>query len=519
MAQRSGDNSQGKSDIRHENDDSRMPKRLNLDRRIMVASNRGPFSYFEDDTGQLAVKRDFNLADEALDGLNLTWISGAVSSADRKAVQTLSSEQGLLESDQIPDAHEVHLVAPPRRVHHKFYNVICNPLLWFLFHRSWSPTFTPTIGAQEHDAWDNGFRAVNTMFADAISQNASEKPFVLVSQDYQLISVPGMVRESHPDSIIQHSLDTPWPWPSDLEILPAAWRVQILESMLSANELWLPSKRDINAFIACLNEFLQDAIEVTDSSTVPYKVVSFKGRKLLVGVSRPAVRLQQFKSLIATSRPQRFVNDLADESIRHTFVTVDRSEPHRNIVRSINAFGELLKQNPELASDVRYLLFLTPGPSHISAYKRLSNEVRRAARRVNEKTGVNQPVRVSEESNFYRAVAALSVYDTLVSVPVVDGIGRAALDGAVLNSSDGGMILSNSSVTADWFGDSATLVDFADVGAITEAMAAAASESAESRQRRSKALTATVGAMTAGQLEFQIIAGKTLIARMTNHDA
>ena len=64
MAQQSGDKSQQASDSRLENDDSRMPARLNLDSRIIVASNRGPFSYFEDDAGELAVKRDFNSGGE-----------------------------------------------------------------------------------------------------------------------------------------------------------------------------------------------------------------------------------------------------------------------------------------------------------------------------------------------------------------------------------------------------------------------------------------------------------------------
>lgn len=513
MAPQSGDKTQDTSDHQLEDDDQRMPKWLNLDRRIIVASNRGPFSYFEDDAGELAVKQDFNSGGEAVGLAPAIWISGAVSSADRKAAQTLSSEDGLL----FPNDQELHLVAPPRRVHHKFYNVICNPLLWFLLHRSWSPTFTPTIGDQEHDAWETGYRTVNKMFADAISQNATEKPFVLVSQDYQLMLVPGMVRERHHDSVIKHSLDTPWPWPSDFQILPSAWRVEILESLLSGNELWFPSSRDINAFIACASEFLQDELEVTDPGTAPFKLFVYKGHKTLVGVARAAARSGDFKSIKGTSRTQRFMSDMTDKSIRHTFVTVDRSEPHKNIVRSINAFGELLKQNSGMANEVRYLLFLTPGPSHISAYKRLSEEIRRAARRVNEKADSNQPVRVFEENNFNRAIAALSMYDTLVSVPVVDGIGRAALDGALLNSSGGGMILSNSNVASDYFGDSVTSVDFADVSAITEAMAAALNESTDSKQLRSDAITHTVGTTAVGQLAFQIVNSDLLIGRTKNH--
>jgi trehalose-6-phosphate synthase len=79
------------------------------------------------------------------------------------------------------------------------------------------------------------------------------------------------------------------------------------------------------------------------------------------------------------------------------------------------------------------------------------------------------------------------------------------------------MILSNSNVASDYFGDSVTSVDFADVSAITEAMAAALNESADSKQLRSDAITHTVGTTAVGQLAFQIVNSDLLIGRTKNH--
>lgn len=146
--------------------------------------------------------------------------------------------------------------------------------------------------------------------------------------------------------------------------------------------------------------------------------ISIRVRRVNLVVSPPYTRSDQFKSVKDFEATKRIVGDLKSECFDHIFVTVDRAEPHKNLVRSINGFGELLRREPELAPRVRYHLFLNPGPAHISTYKRLSDEIWRAARRVNDKAGDYQPVRVIEESNFYRAVAALCVYDTLVSVPV-----------------------------------------------------------------------------------------------------
>ena len=402
MAQQSGDTSQQAAGVQADGLRLAISDRRLLDRRIVVAGNRGPLRFTEDDSGQLSARRDAGHAAESLDQFNdhpVTWVSGAVSTADRKAMETLSSDGGPLQNDVLPASWEVRLVSPPRRVHHKFYNVICNPLLWFLLHRSWSPTFTPMIGSQEHDAWENGYRRVNEMFADEISRSVGDDPFVLINRDYQLMLVPGIVRKQRPDAVIRHSFETPWPWPSDLEILPHDWRNQLLESLLSADEISFPSRRDISAFLACVREFLGERAEIgaTDENS---SSVSYNGSHTLLEISAPAVRPSQFESVKYMDPVQRFTDELTDDSYRHTFVTVDRAEPHKNLIRSINAFGELLKANPEMSEDVRYLLFLTTGPAHVSAYKRLSEEVRRAARRVNEKAGGHQPVRVVMEITF-----------------------------------------------------------------------------------------------------------------------
>ena len=216
MAHQSGDTSSTVPDSRQVQHDksivAELAQRLVTDRKLLVATNRGPLYFTEDRASELTAKRDNSRASESFDplsGVPVTWISGAVSSADRKAMERLSTDGGSVRSDVIPAGWEVRFVTPPRRVHHKFYNVICNPLLWFLLHRSWSPTFTPTIGVQEHDAWNRGYRVVNRIFADEVAVAASDDSIALISRDYHLMLVPGMVRESHLNAAIHHSFETP----------------------------------------------------------------------------------------------------------------------------------------------------------------------------------------------------------------------------------------------------------------------------------------------------------------------
>jgi hypothetical protein len=93
MAHQSGDTSSTAPDSRrYQYDQSNvgeLAQRLVTGRKLLVASNRGPLYFTEDRTSELTAKRDNSRASESFDplsGVPVTWISGAVGAADRKAM-------------------------------------------------------------------------------------------------------------------------------------------------------------------------------------------------------------------------------------------------------------------------------------------------------------------------------------------------------------------------------------------------------------------------------------------------
>ena len=50
-------------------------------------------------------------------------------------------------------------------VHHGFYGVIANPLLWFIQHNLWDQALAPDLDVPVTDAWQHGYVAVNQRFA------------------------------------------------------------------------------------------------------------------------------------------------------------------------------------------------------------------------------------------------------------------------------------------------------------------------------------------------------------------
>ena len=52
---------------------------------------------------------------------------------------------------------------PTPEAYHKYYNVISNPLLWFLQHYLWDTSRAPDIDEETWDAWENGYVTVNQL--------------------------------------------------------------------------------------------------------------------------------------------------------------------------------------------------------------------------------------------------------------------------------------------------------------------------------------------------------------------
>ena len=57
--------------------------------------------------------------------------------------------------------YRVLLVDSDADAYDRFYNVIANPILWFIQHYLWDLSNAPDIRQEELDAWDFGYQAVN----------------------------------------------------------------------------------------------------------------------------------------------------------------------------------------------------------------------------------------------------------------------------------------------------------------------------------------------------------------------
>ena len=121
---------------RHSDTLAEAARRLLGKRRLILATNRGPVSFGTGPDGRLRPRRGSGGLVTALSQLGqhlpVTWVAAAMSEAERRAAK----DPKLLRS-AVADDDSLRLVFAPieRPVYEAAYNVIANPLLWFLQHQ------------------------------------------------------------------------------------------------------------------------------------------------------------------------------------------------------------------------------------------------------------------------------------------------------------------------------------------------------------------------------------------------
>src|SRR4029077_18415088 len=154
--------------------------------------------------------------------------------------------------------YKVRLVGSDPEAYDRFYNVIANPILWFVQHYLWDLSNAPDVRQEELDAWDFGYQEVNRDIANAVLAQIAERERPLVMfHDYHLYTAPGMIRAERPDSFLHHFVHIPWAQPDSWRILPRRIRDAIYEGLLANDIIGFHTSAYCRNFLRCCDELLE----------------------------------------------------------------------------------------------------------------------------------------------------------------------------------------------------------------------------------------------------------------------
>jgi len=134
---------------------------------LVLVSNRGPVTFdvdgsFHRGTGGLVT---------ALTGLathrDAVWIASAMTEGDVCRSRERNGRAFVV--DTPAGEFHVRLVVSDPEAYDRFYNVVANPMLWFIQHYLWDLANAPDIRENEVHAFDEGYKAVNDDLEEAVA--------------------------------------------------------------------------------------------------------------------------------------------------------------------------------------------------------------------------------------------------------------------------------------------------------------------------------------------------------------
>jgi trehalose 6-phosphate synthase len=462
-------------------------------RPLIVVSNRGPVSFGRDEDGARVARRGAGGLATALRGLlvrqEVTWIASAISEEDR----AVAAETNGLVPEGSGAPCRLRLLSVDRESYDGYYNVVANPLLWFVQHSLYGLADQPVLDGRFARAWGS-YAEVNKAFADAIVVELDNEPNAAVFlHDYHLYLAPRFVREARPDALLAHFVHIPWPQSDGWTVLPEAERRAVHDGLLANDLVGFHTRRWRRNFIVSVGDVLGAACDREGR-------VIHRGRATTVA-SRPiSVDCDEFDALAISPAVLEADARIGLARREQLVLRVDRTDPSKNVVRGFTAFGLLLDRHPEWRGRVSMLALLDPSRLDVPEYEAYRLAIEREAAAVNARhsSAGYEPIDVRIVDDFPLTIAGYKQYDVLLVNAVFDGLNLVAKEGPLVNDRAGVLVLSENVGAHEELGEWALTVNPFDVLGQAEALHAALSMDRSERARRAGALSAQVRAHDLG---------------------
>ncbi len=461
---------------------------------LVLVSNRGPVTFdvdgsFTRGTGGLVT---------ALTGLathrDAVWIASAMTEGDMRKSREHDGQAFVV--DTPGGEFEVRLVVSDPEAYDRFYNVVANPMLWFIQHYLWDLSNAPDIRENEVHAFDEGYKTVNDDLAQAVIEQieGDENPVVMV-HDYHLYTLPAIVREARPDVFLHHFIHIPWTQPDAWRVLPKRLRNEIYDGVLSNDIVGFHTRSYRWNFLQCCRDLMDYDVDF-DSGVV----CTPDGREVWVRHYPLPIDYEATRKVAASERTKQFEREIERRRRDHIILRVDRSDLSKNVLRGFTAFDQFLDEHPEFVENVTFIAQLMPSRMDVPEYQEYLERIEALVAIVNHRHGTPDwmPIQLKLRDDLEEAVAAYKQYDVMIVNAMFDGMNLVAKEGPVVNERDGVSILSENTGAHEELGEWALSVNPFDIKETADSIFKALTMSAAERERRCAGLKGAVTARDPG---------------------
>jgi trehalose 6-phosphate synthase/phosphatase len=310
-----------------------------------------------------------------------------------------------------------------------FYLGFCNKTLWPLFHY-----FTSyTIYNEEY--WEQ-YKRVNQFFAETLQQIIQEDDLVWI-QDYHLLLLPLLLRETFARTRIGFFLHIPFPSFELLRLLPLRWHREILEGILGADLIGFHTYE-------YTQHFLQSVLRVLGLDhymgqiTLPSRVVK-------VGTYPMGIDFKRFQEASThqetEAEKQELRKVLGDSKV---ILSVDRLDYSKGIPDRLQGYELLLESHPEFRGKVVLIMVVVPSRIGVDQYEQMKRQIEEYVGKINGRFGSISwtPILYQYRNlSLYPLVALYSLSDVALVTPLRDGMNLIAKEYVASRTNKTGVLI------------------------------------------------------------------------------
>lgn len=327
------------------------------------------------------------------------------------------------------------------KTYNKFYNGFCNATIWPLFH------YFPSIVEYDEDTFQSFFQA-NQQFADKLLAILGPDDILWI-HDYQLMQLPGLIREKVPDATIGFFLHIPFPSFEIFRLLHKPWKEKIVAGLLGADLIGFHTHEYVQHFLK--------TVQMVQGYDSQFRNIFMKERVVKAEMFPLGIDFERFHN--AGSRPKvieqrkQIQNNFQGKKI---IFSVDRLDYTKGVTHRLSGFERFLDEHTDWRGRVVFILVIVPSRQIVTKYSERKKMIEEQVGRVNGRYSTLewQPI-IYRYSNlsFDDLCALYQSADVGLITPIRDGMNLVAKEYVASQHNKGVLILSELAGAANEMGE------------------------------------------------------------------
>ncbi|MDB5232727.1 MAG: trehalose-phosphatase [Chitinophagaceae bacterium] len=355
-----------------------------------------------------------------------------------------------------------------------FYEGFCNETLWPVFH------YMSTYAKFDPVHWQS-YQDVNKKFCDKVLEHA-EPGDVIWIHDYQLLLLPGMIRNERPDASIGFFQHIPFPSYEIFRLIP--WRKELLNGITGADLIGFHTYDDVRHFLSTATHLLP----IRTSANI----ITSEERTIVVESFPMGIDVTKFEQSIQSENVQKHI-----QTLKETFpgvqlvLSIDRLDYSKGIIPRLQAFDNFLTEHSEYLGKVSLYMIIVPSRDTVPQYQQLRNEIDQLVGNINGRyrtVGWEPVYYFYRSADFETLVSLYATADVCLVTPMRDGMNLVCKEYIACRINNNGVLILSEMAGASKELIESIIVNPNDIKEISSALVEALTMPAEEQERRMKQL-------------------------------